>query len=189
MWISALTLLLALLISVALAIGPLRKIAPSSARRRKFIGWLGAALTVSGVALGISQGPSLERVLEIRSWVETTGTVEEATVTGQRASMPWVTYTYTVADSVYRATTDLDLPGFGSRGFRRQTAHRALADYPPGAEVTVFYNPKNPAESSLRRGFHWAPLARLSFGTVLFGAGVALALVFLRNPRSATTGF
>ncbi len=181
MWISAATLALAFLIAIALYWGALRKISISGKRKRISLRALGIVLTLAGTLLAFSQGPEIAHSITRNSWPNVTGQVTSATVTGQRVSMPQVTYSYSVNDAIYEDSTDLNVPGFGSRGFRRQTANNALIKYPVGSAVKVYYNPEDPSISSLGRGFHWAPLARLSFGGILFVFGIALSIVLFRR--------
>lgn len=181
MWISAAALSLAFVIALALYWGALRKISISGKRKRISLRALGIVLTLAGTLLAFSQGPEITHSITRNSWPSVPGQVTATTVTGQRASMPQVTYAYSVNDSSYEIQTDLNVPGFGSRGFRRQTASNALIKYPVGGAVTVYYNPEEPSISSLRRGFHWAPLARMSFGGILFVFGISLSIVLFKR--------
>lgn len=181
MWISAATLAIASVIAIALYFGALKKISISGKRKRNSVLALGIVLTLAGAALTVSQGPEILRAIEINSWPSASGQVTATAVTGERASMPQVTYTYSVNDSAYESVTDLNMPGFGGRGYRRQTAHKALVKYPVGAAVTVYYNPDNPSISTLGRGFRWAPLSRMSFGGIMFAFGIALSAAFIKR--------
>ncbi|MCH7878396.1 MAG: DUF3592 domain-containing protein [candidate division Zixibacteria bacterium] len=178
---SIMTLASAFVIALALYFGALKNISISGKRKRGLMLMLAVILTIAGSVLAIIQGPEISRELEIHAWPSVAGQVTATAVTGERASMPQVSYTYTVNDSTYDSRTDLNMPGFGGRGFRKQTARRALIKYPTGSEIVVYYDPDNPSLSTLRRGFRWAPLARMSFGGILFAFGIALSIVRFRR--------
>ncbi len=134
-------------------------------------------LLAGGLLLPYS-APEINAEIESRSWPTTEGIVSDTTRVGQRAILPLITYSYQVDGINYTDSTDLAVPGFGSRRYRGQTASKILEAYPPGKTVKVRYNPDNPKESALRPGLRWAPLMRLTLGAMLlmtFGAIAPIA--------------
>jgi hypothetical protein len=90
-----------------------------------------------------------------QAWSETTGVVVTSTLKVQRtvrsrSEVPVVVYQYQVDGTVYLGKVIKAGDQFFSvrlAGDARQTVER----YPAGAQVTVFYDPANPAESALER--------------------------------------
>lgn len=141
----------------------------------------------AGAWVTLAQGPIISQEIEVSNWPQTGGLVISSATTGERNATASITYEYTLDDITHTANVDMDISGFGSRKYRGQTARNVIADYPAGTEVTVHYEPENPANSTLRPGLRWAPLTRLAFGAMLFGIGVALGLRLLRRFRQATS--
>ncbi len=134
-------------------------------------------LVVGGILLFLS-GADVATSIKSKSWPITEGVVSDTTRTGERAILPLVTYSYQVAGVTYTESTDLAIPGFGSRRYRGQTASKVLAEYPPGKTVSVHYDPDNPAISAIRPGLRWASLMRFTVGAMLlmtFGALTPIA--------------
>lgn len=66
------------------------------------------------------------------------------------AYYPTVVYEYVVADQTYSGK---QISFGGVKGSSApDKAQAALAPYPPGGQVSVIYNPENPAEAVLQRG-------------------------------------
>jgi Protein of unknown function (DUF3592) len=133
-------------------------------------------LLAGGLLLPYS-APEISASIASRDWPVTEGVVSDTTRVGERAILPLVTYTYQVSGVSYTASTDLAVPGFGSKRYRGQTASKILAAYPPGRAVTVHYDPADPGKSALRPGLRWAPLMRFTVGAMLLLAFGALAPV------------
>jgi len=131
-----------------------------------------------GILLAIFQEDELAYYNEIKGWPTTTATVVETGMTGERAILPEIRYTYRVNDSLYTERTDLNIPGFGNRKRRQQTARIIIADYPPGKELIIHYNPENPANSKLRISPPWNLFGKLGFGTFLFGTGIFIIVFY-----------
>src|SRR5687768_5738099 len=92
------------------------------------------------------------------AYLTTQGTMTSATITqGTRAGggrrytsyRPMVSYTYEVGGTLYTGTraTQMDV-GVGSVA----DVQKFVTGHPPGAPVTVYYNPDNPADSFLEQG-------------------------------------
>lgn len=88
------------------------------------------------------------------SWLPTQGTVikSRVEVSGGENSIvsPKVIYTYEVRGKLYQC----DQIRAGDRFWSvssSQTAYQTIDQYPEGLDVTVYYNPENPAEATLER--------------------------------------
>lgn len=91
-----------------------------------------------------------------QSWSNTMGTVTMSTVqirrsgNNSRSEVPVVGYQYQVHGQTYTGGTIRA----GDQYFSFRVwgeAQKTIARYPVGAQVTVYYNPANPAESALER--------------------------------------
>lgn len=97
-------------------------------------------------ALALQTWPSVAGVVvaaELRSFREWKDNVERTLYT------PGVVYRYTVAGREY--TGDRYSLGAGTQWGRPEPVQTMLKRFPPGSAVTVFYNPKAPAEAVLER--------------------------------------
>jgi hypothetical protein len=87
-----------------------------------------------------------------RSWSPVTGRVLTSKVVRKsgtnRYTSPAVTYEYEAAGKAYRGETIL--PGWIKNSGPR-SAQRIVARYPKGAQVTVYYDPADPAKACLER--------------------------------------
>jgi Protein of unknown function (DUF3592) len=90
-----------------------------------------------------------------QSWSNTLGTVISSTIqvkrtSNSRSEIPVVVYQYQVNGNAYTGQTIKAGEQFFN--FRLMgDAQKAIARYPVGAQVMVYYNPANPAESALER--------------------------------------
>jgi len=90
-----------------------------------------------------------------QSWSSTMGTVIGSTIqirrtNNNRSEIPVVVYQYQVNGNPYQGQTIKA----GEQFFNVRLmgdAHKIIARYPVGAQVMVYYNPANPAESALER--------------------------------------
>ncbi|MBI3813324.1 MAG: DUF3592 domain-containing protein [Nitrospinae bacterium] len=110
-------------------------------------------------------------------WPTTTGKVIERTTlshgkTHSRAKPgrdtygPFVTYSYTVGDNIYKGNILSD----GTYYYTTAEAQAAADAYP--AEVTVSYNPLNPGDSTIVKGTPWfTGVFCLIVGTLFFSIG------------------
>ena len=90
-----------------------------------------------------------------QSWPSTTGTVLMSSVqwgsgSHSGSSYPVVVYQYTVNGQSYQSQTIKAGEQYLNVRIAGQ-AQTTVARYPIGANVTVYYNPANPAESALER--------------------------------------
>ncbi|MBK7452393.1 MAG: DUF3592 domain-containing protein [Anaerolineales bacterium] len=90
-----------------------------------------------------------------QSWLSTTGTVLMSSVQSRRSgnstsTFPVVVYQYEVNGKTHQSQTIKAGEQFMNVRVLGQ-ANATAARYPIGANVTVYYNPANPAESALER--------------------------------------
>ncbi len=90
-----------------------------------------------------------------QSWLTTTGTVLMSSVQSRRSgnstsTFPVVVYQYEVNGKTHQSQTIKAGEQFMNVRVLGQ-ANATAARYPIGANVTVYYNPANPAESALER--------------------------------------
>ena len=111
------------------------------------------------VGLGIflyrrsQQGSAAKQAAQ--SWASTMGTVLMSTIQIKRTSrsrseIPVVVYQYQVNGTAYQGQTIKAGEQFFNVRVMGQ-AQATVARYPVGAQVMVYYNPANPAESALER--------------------------------------
>jgi len=92
------------------------------------------------------------KVAAINSWSSTMGTVLMSTIEWRRSSeggstaYPVVQYSYQVNGQPYQGMKVAPGPEVGGTG-----ANKVVARYPAGAQVMVFYDPKNPADAVLEK--------------------------------------
>ena len=101
--------------------------------------WLGGAVR------------QLSRDIKSRDWLSTEGTILSAQFwqyrfsrNPARVSAPFLAYRYEVRGSVYEGGPVV----FGKYG----SPEKILEPYPPGKAITVYYDPRHPERSRLRRG-------------------------------------
>lgn len=107
-----------------------------------------------GLFLIIHSQQSKRKALQSQSWPATKGIITQADIRTQEDDetiryVPVISYSYEVAGRMYdgkRVSFGSDVD-FGSR----QKAMDYLAEYPPDAEVNVYYNPDKPNESVLQQ--------------------------------------
>jgi hypothetical protein len=123
-------------------------------------------ITAFGILFGLTLGAlaawfvfrDQRRARAALSWPATTGRVVESRVEpkslpGDRPTIrfaPRIAYEYAVHDRAYRSERIAFAEAFWS--LAPQGAAAKVARYPVGAEVTVYYDPRRPAEAVLERG-------------------------------------
>ena len=156
--------------------------------RKRYIKRLKILIILCGLILFIPGGfMSLSRISTLQDnldqkWIAVEGRVITSQVTGERAFHPEITYQYPVGDDTLTARTDLGMPGFGGRRNRLETSEIIARDNPPGRPITVYYDPANPTESTLRPGISYNIYMQLASGIVLMFGGLCLFMaVFSRK--------
>jgi hypothetical protein len=104
-----------------------------------------------------------------KTWAATGGSIEKSELTWQGVrsprARPVVTYRYQVDGESYVGTR---VEFSFTRIYFTPEAQTVLKRYPPGAPVTVYYDPANPAESTLEQ----------RHSSIISGVLVALVLLF-----------
>jgi hypothetical protein len=122
------------------------------------------------------------RQIESAYWPTAPGTITVSEPAGQRGHSWELEYAYSVAGLQYNGTKYAydPMPIQGN-----EEVLRHIAVYPVGAEVTVHYDPDNPAEAVLRPGLRGCTLWIALFLTpfILIGVGMWLGLLQRAYPR------
>jgi hypothetical protein len=144
--------------------------------------WLAIALVLvtAGLFLGNRALSLYADYGSASHWPTTTAVITRSTVEGERAFRPLLEYEYTVADTTYCDTSDLNMPGFGGRTNRYSAAENMAAEYPVGQQVDIYYNPGNPKESKLVISVPFGIYMQLAVAACLLLAGVLCGMVSVR---------
>jgi hypothetical protein len=117
---------------------------------------------------------------KVRSWQPASGRILSSTVVRRRrnkssANYPVIVYEYSVGGMNYQGQKIT--PGLTWSG---SVASKAVARYPAGADVTVYYDPKNPADAVLERNVTSmvAWLAGILVFVNLCMCGISAAVIF-----------
>lgn len=138
-------------------------------------GWMlivSVIVTLIGFTLVIWQDHQINIELSKRIWNAIEGEIVESNIVGNRALRTEVEYRYKVNDEIYYGDSDYNIPGFGSKNYRRKTARIVKNENPIGTKIEVYYNPTNPEKSTLRYGPYWSNYMIIGFGSVLFLIGM-----------------
>jgi hypothetical protein len=128
--------------------------------------------TSIGLVFVLWQNSEINIELSKRSWISIEGKIIESNIIGKRALRTEVKYQYKINDEIYYGYSDYNIPGFGSKNYRRKTARIVRNDNPVGANVKVYYDPINPEKSTLRYGPYWSNYMIIGFGSVLMMLGM-----------------
>jgi Protein of unknown function (DUF3592) len=107
-----------------------------------------------------------------RNWATIEGVIIESEIVGERALRAEIKYKYNLKDTVYYGNSDYNIPGFGSKNYRRKNARIVKNENPAGRIITVYFNPENPEISTLRCGPYWSNYMIIGFGGVLLLIGM-----------------
>jgi hypothetical protein len=88
---------------------------------------------------------------------------------GARIAVPSLTYRYSVAGQAYQEGPVV----FGRTG----PPGKILRLYPPGQAITVYYDPRHPERSRLRRGNRRGDYVRLLLPLALLAIGIAMICI------------
>ncbi len=146
-------------------------------RKKQWKNWLyGLAVIVhaGGALLAVSQEDELTNRLQEQQWPSIRGTVDTSFIGGTRAFHPLIRYSYRIGTKRYTRETNLETPGFGGRKSRQQTARNIIRVYTPGKKIIVYYNPREPEQSTLVRNIPWHIFIKIGLGYLLFGLGLCL---------------
>lgn len=113
------------------------------------------------------------------SWPTTAGVVEKSySVVQRRTQYFHIVYSYEVSAVPYRS----DRVAFGSHS--PQAGRRWLREYPVGAPVKVYFDPRDPATSVLEPRWIEGNWVMPSFGALFLTAGVLMGRFFWGSLRS-----
>ncbi|MCB0831985.1 MAG: DUF3592 domain-containing protein [Bacteroidetes bacterium] len=115
---------------------------------------------------------SLDQFWRIQSWPKVQANILSARVAGKRAFHPEIVYEYEVAGRAFRDTTDMDVPGFGTKANRLNVAEQTIAANSVGSKLTVAYNPNRPEQSAVHRWPRFNVFILYTIGILLVGTGV-----------------
>ncbi len=133
--------------------------------------WVWSGLGVGallGVILIVKESCALQAANEKKQWTKTTGKILASEMRGKRAYIPFVRYEYEHSGQTYTAETELYSPQWGGKLLRKETSESILSTFKPGSPVTVYVNPKNPAESTVEILLGWDLFIRLGVGMFLW---------------------
>lgn len=143
-------------------------------------------LVLTGIYLTLSQENTLSYFMTVRNWPGVEAKITENRITGNRALMPEIIFEYVIDSVRYEGRSDLNIPGFGNRSRRDQTARIILNTYPPGTILTIHYDPSHPSVSLLRTSPPWNLYGKMGFGLFLFGSGLVIVLLRSFPGRKST---
>lgn len=124
----------------------------------------------TGLALTIFQVSSYFSAVESKSWPEVSGILE--IVQGEYHKE--ISYRYLVNGSEYIS----DRVVFGEIGNRTPSREREIVrGYPTGGEVRVYYQPRNPAVSTLNKGLSSGGGFVFLLGSVFLIGGVLMTIL------------
>ena len=129
-------------------------------------------LVVCGIMLLLWQQSEIMYELEKRDWDVIEGEIVESDIVGERALRAEVKYKYEVKDTSYTGTSDYNIPGFGSKNYRRKNARIVKNENPVGSKIKVYYNASKPELSTLRYGPYWSNYMIVGFGGFLLLIGM-----------------
>lgn len=136
-----------------------------------------------GIAFLYWSASQLWYVVASRSWAQTDGLITESRYIDngpRRDSEARIRYTYAVGEQTYEGGNLLP----GSLAYDDATEEQKVQQYRRGKTVTVFYDPGDPASSSLERGV----TTRLTYiglvlGLAFFSYAVYLVVNLIRGTR------
>jgi hypothetical protein len=157
---------------------------------------LAAPLGMSAAAVAARAWRGQRRANAARAWPRTTGRVLSSNVrevmVRTRSSVgittyrmttgyvPYVVYTYVVDGAQYQAERLRMGESISSSDTR--AAEQAVARYPAGADVTVYYNPADPADATLDPRTTWGTRILWMVVLLLLAITAVVVVVFLSSP-------
>jgi hypothetical protein len=104
----------------------------------------------------------------MQTWPSAPASIVESELRSRRIYYPHIVYQYNVMGQTYTGKRISPGPESGS-----SRARELVAKYPPGAPVTVYYDPQNPSDAALERDLS-KTMPRLWFS--LIAANIMLCL-------------
>lgn len=125
-----------------------------------------------GVTVIVLESRDINQFLLMKHWPTAEAIILSSQVEGKRAFHPEIIYEYIVGGKKYLGTTDMGVPGFGTKANRLNVASTNVAQNPVGKTITVHYDPQDPVFSQLRIVPMYTAFLLLSIGSMLLGAGL-----------------
>ncbi|HKK20954.1 MAG TPA: DUF3592 domain-containing protein [candidate division Zixibacteria bacterium] len=141
-------------------------------------------LLIAGIPLIYFNANKLVRLDARRHWPTTMGQVVESEVHGKDAIRPLVVYTYEVNGATYTDSSALQAPVFGNGRKEYEVARELSGEHPKGSNVRVYYDPKDPKESTLMPEAPWDVYGKIGLGATLFMLGLFGILLPRRKQRA-----
>lgn len=142
--------------------------------------WLGGHMAVL-TALELWRGARSS------SWPTTVAFIESAEVKYVRAFRPHyspqITYSFAVDGRRYRGHT----VAFRAMGYTREEATTVVATFPARTRAHIYYQPNNPAVSTLAVGSHWSGYFLVAVGAFFTAVPLVVLVNLLRNARRVKT--
>jgi hypothetical protein len=126
---------------------------------------------VSGILVVCVESREINVSFEMRKWPTTKAKIISSQVAGVRAFHPNIRYEYQVDEVYYSDSTDMDLPGFGSKRTRLSDTERIVDENPVGTAITVHYNPDNPAISKVHVHASYSTYLIMTMSAMIYGVG------------------
>ena len=140
-------------------------------------------LTITGSLIIVSESSEVDLFLAMKHWPSVEATITSSRVEGKRAFHPEIIYEYRVAGKTYTGTTDMGVPGFGTKANRLNVAETNVVHNPAGKIILVHYDPNDPSISRLKILPTYTVFLLLSVGSILLGAGLWGILAGFRKNR------
>lgn len=155
--------------------------------KRFYSSVVGLAFLVAGAAALLQGGFALEEALRSSHWPSVPGRVVSSKVVavscleggGGNCTAPDIRYRYAVR-GIELEGTRLGVLAWETNG---SAAKDAVAAFPEGREVTVYYDPTIPSRSVLRTGPGWAEILMIAVA-----AGMVLGGLYVLKPESPQPG-
>jgi len=142
---------------------------------------LGLGAVLVGVVLGYFAFGRVADGLAQREWPTVQGVIVKSEVTGERSFVPRIEYTYQIGEKTLTGSSDRHVPLFGGKRKTREVAEKVAAEYLPGMDVSVYYDPVDPWRSTIQPEPRWNDFAQTGLGLFLFGGGLFLMLLSRRG--------
>ncbi len=147
---------------------------------------LASASIVFGITFFLGAYGTLRAWLNARAssrWHSTTGRVVSHKIAvkagkGSSRHIPVILYSYRVDGTSYQSDRIAfdDLP---NESYNKEETQKIFEQYPPGKEVTVYYDPANPSQSVLQRRHRSIPSGIFFLLVLLFLTGFCASAFFM----------
>lgn len=151
--------------------------APSSKNLLRYIAIFIAFIGLAFLGVG---GSSLWEEFSSLNWPSVQGTVVQSEIkrwSKKKSEYDYraqLLYQYQVSDKTYTS----DRIDTGKNRYKSQLAgEEALASYPVGKRITVYYHPQHPERALLKTGVRLATLFKACLGIFLLFGGLGFALI------------